>query len=318
MIVSTEFLVERGSGKLPHLRLEMADGGRIMITSGQNPLLCAKVAQGWLGFDVILAGFSSPGVIPPLPARVARAISMDQTITQNEGQLARWSHWFLNQLRVSPCSPLYSGTWILHNSTWFANPILERPVTANTVEAALIKPNPSSFVSWGYDGSGEILPLRILFSAKNARVKAYRRLCREGSLPPILLWWVSGLDSYVILDGHDRLVAAILEAVVPQFIVLERADQEKEQHAQHELIASYAKTMNALNAALSRGGDSRGIHQAQSSASVSLAKQLSKPMVSPTWAWPLPEGKTGWNKAAAAIDSSWLTSLGHSQDCNAE
>ncbi|GIJ79218.1 hypothetical protein SAMN05443287_102510 [Micromonospora phaseoli] len=35
-----------------------------------------------------------------------------------------------------------------------------------------------------------------------------------------MLWWISGLDCYVVLDGHDRLVAAVAEAQEPPLLAL--------------------------------------------------------------------------------------------------
>ncbi|WP_285575955.1 hypothetical protein [Actinoallomurus iriomotensis] len=37
------------------------------------------------------------------------------------------------------------------------------------------------------------------------RVKAYRKLARDGALPPLLLWWISGLDGVLLLDGRAQL-----------------------------------------------------------------------------------------------------------------
>lgn len=54
-------------------------------------------------------------------------------------------------------------------------------------------------------------------------MKAYRRQYREGVLPPVLLWWVSGFNSPVVLDGHDRLTAALAEGGRPELLVLTRA-----------------------------------------------------------------------------------------------
>jgi hypothetical protein len=56
----------------------------------------------------------------------------------------------------------------------------------------------------------------------DSRVKAYRKQIREGTLPPVLLWWVSGLDCHLILDGHARLAAAIAESVEPPLLQLHR------------------------------------------------------------------------------------------------
>jgi hypothetical protein len=53
--------------------------------------------------------------------------------------------------------------------------------------------------------------LRRMSPETSARVKWRRKKAREGLLPPVLLWWFSGLVSYIVLDGHDRLLAAALE-----------------------------------------------------------------------------------------------------------
>ena len=69
------------------------------------------------------------------------------------------------------------------------------------------------YIDWGCSGSGEIIPLREPSPADAARVKAWRKHARENTLPPVLLWWVTGLEAYVILDGHDRRPAQLLACV---------------------------------------------------------------------------------------------------------
>ena len=44
-------------------------------------------------------------------------------------------------------------------------------------------------------------------------------------LPPILVWYIAGLGSYVILDGHYRLQAAIEEQIPPLFLVLSELNE---------------------------------------------------------------------------------------------
>lgn len=51
-------------------------------------------------------------------------------------------------------------------------------------------------------------------------MKAWRKVAREGLLPPLLLYFVSGMDSWLVLDGHDRLLAARLEGAAPKALVL--------------------------------------------------------------------------------------------------
>jgi hypothetical protein len=57
-----------------------------------------------------------------------------------------------------------------------------------------------------------VFALRDASADDASRVKAWRKHARDGTLPPALLAWISALDGYVVLDGHDRLHAASLEA----------------------------------------------------------------------------------------------------------
>jgi hypothetical protein len=52
------------------------------------------------------------------------------------------------------------------------------------------------------------------------RVHAWQKVARAGRLPPLLLWWIAGLDRFVVLDGAHRLVAAIREGVCPMALAL--------------------------------------------------------------------------------------------------
>ena len=61
------------------------------------------------------------------------------------------------------------------------------------------------------------------------RLKWWRKKAREGALPPILLYYVSGLDGYVVIDGHYRLRAAQLENILPDVLVLSTYKVEKYQ-----------------------------------------------------------------------------------------
>lgn len=44
-------------------------------------------------------------------------------------------------------------------------------------------------------------------------MKSWRKRAREGTLPPLLVYAVSALDMFVLLDGHDRYAAAVAEGV---------------------------------------------------------------------------------------------------------
>jgi len=73
---------------------------------------------------------------------------------------------------------------------------------------------------------GYLLLARYPVEQESGRVKWWRKKCREQALPPILLWFIGGLASYIILDGHDRLQAALAEGIQPQFLVLSEIHEQ--------------------------------------------------------------------------------------------
>ncbi|MEU8780324.1 hypothetical protein [Streptomyces sp. NPDC048637] len=96
--------------------------------------------------------------------------------------------------------------------------------------------HPDGYVDWYlHNGSWEILPLRPMPDADDSRVKAYRKQALDGTLPPVLLWWVSGLDCHLILDGHARFAAAIAESTEPGLLELHRTvpDDEADTETRH-------------------------------------------------------------------------------------
>lgn len=129
-------------------------------------------------------------LIPPLRAARARRMSPSR---MPEWSLS-WAHRFAEGLASNPLGPLHTGRWLLRSPESYEFGC-HRPV----------REYPHAYLNW-FDGWGGTLPLRRLPDADSARVKAYRRKVREGVLPPVLLWYASGLDGYhrTILDGLAR------------------------------------------------------------------------------------------------------------------
>lgn len=55
---------------------------------------------------------------------------------------------------------------------------------------------------------------------ESGRVKFWRKKVKEKTLPPIVLMHLSQLSNSIIIDGHSRLMASILENVPPKLIIL--------------------------------------------------------------------------------------------------
>lgn len=54
----------------------------------------------------------------------------------------------------------------------------------------------------------------------DGRVKWWRKKVRENSCPPLLVWYQSQLQGYLLIDGHARLQAYLAENTVPDVLVI--------------------------------------------------------------------------------------------------
>ena len=77
---------------------------------------------------------------------------------------------------------------------------------------------------WGRDNDALIALRRV--EDDEGRVKWWRKKAREGELPPVLALRLNCLDACVILDGHCRLRAGLLENGAPEILVLCAYDEQ--------------------------------------------------------------------------------------------
>jgi hypothetical protein len=154
----------------------------------------------------------------------------------------------------------------------------------------------------------DVLPLRRLPPVDAGRVKSYRRQLREGILPPVLLWWVSGLDTLLVVDGHDRIAAALAEGTVPEVLVLSAAQDPglisgMRQHA----VRAYAQRLDHLRPRADQGDPFAGVHVAK------VNRRLAAELVDidrsegRTRAWQLRGGRVEWDRQAATLAPGWIT-----------
>ena len=109
------------------------------------------------------------------------------------------------------------------------------------VKDALL-PDNIELISWWLNGCGKLINLKKP-DATSGRVKWWRKKVREGRLPPILVWYLNCLDAYIIIDGHDRLMASILENKPPELITISSAQEftyPVDQTAQAHILDAFA------------------------------------------------------------------------------
>lgn len=159
-----------------------------------------------------------------------------------EQQTPQWCRYFARDLQERSSPLLTAGEWLLRpmNITPPSAPYIvsaphprekwcfRSPFTKDISNADwqlypgdlpdLQSPERVMFVDWWFGGY-RLLP-RYTVEPQSSRLKYWRKVAREGKLPPVLVWYISGLASYIILDGHLRLQAAYDENIPPSFIVL--------------------------------------------------------------------------------------------------
>ncbi|MGW8601608.1 hypothetical protein ACWGLB_22050 [Streptomyces sp. NPDC055893] len=291
--------VGRGDGSWRGLSLDVPDrvqpglcvfgaGQRLLISQRSRPVLLAVVDEHLDGVDFWRTdAYRSP--VPPLRADTARTLA---------GSPERWAHHIARYLDASPESPLHAGRWLLSYESRLRR--WRHPGTSHAEywSSMLVEGHPDGYVDWYlHDGEFEVLPLRPMPAADDSRVKAYRKQAREGTLPPVLLWWVSGLDCHLVLDGHARLAAAIAESVEPPVLELYRAVPSD------DLAARTDDAVGFYEDELARFAELRAVHgptvpDGAAIVGPQLARVLHDLSTSgrPTWCLPLPGGEAEWHR----------------------
>ncbi|MBO1332171.1 hypothetical protein [Streptomyces sp. VRA16 Mangrove soil] len=282
----------------PRLCPYVAEGGRLVVRRGDGaPVLLARVEDDECGVDVLRTGrHRSP--LPPPRADEAR---------QRGGDAARWAHRCADALAAAPDSPLHDGRWALRSSTRFQRWGPELAPVLDRWRERLVTGDPDGYLDWfRFNGAGEILPLRAWPEAADARVKAYRKQARDGTLPPVLLWWFSGLDAHLVLDGHARLVAALAEEREPAVLELTRlAPPDEAARDSAAAVTSYTAEMARFRTLRAAHGDRVPDGAALMGPVLARALHTARTGHRPTWAWPLPGGAATWDRWAREVLAGW-------------
>jgi hypothetical protein len=116
------------------------------------------------------------------------------------------------------------------------------------------------------------------------------------------LWWVSGLDCHLVLDGHARLAAAIAESLEPPLLQLHRMVPRD------DLARRTGEAVRFYEDELARFAELRAVHgptvpDGAAVAGPQLARLLRDLHATeqPTWAWPLPGGGEEWHRIAREV-----------------
>ncbi|NEC91069.1 hypothetical protein [Streptomyces sp. SID12501] len=267
-------------------------GQRLLVSRLSRPVLLAVVDEHLEGVDFWRTD-EYCSFVPPLRADVVRALA---------GSPERWAHRFAQYLD-GPDSPLHGGRWLLSHESPFRRWRHADVSHGEYWSSMLVDGHPDGYLDWFlHSHSWEVLPLRPMPDADDSRVKAYRKQAREGTLPPVLLWWVSGLDCHLILDGHARLAAAIAESVDPPLLQLHRTVARDDRDARvDEAVGFYEDELARFDRLRAVHGPT--VPDGAATAGPQLVRRLHdlETAEQPTWAWPLPGGEAQWRRTAREV-----------------
>lgn len=167
-----------------------SDDGCVRLSGPEGPFFWYRVEQGWYGCDYIRrpAHFD---VIPKIRSRDIQdyrrfqeaRTSSDSSATDTDEPLffQFWARRFAEALSTSTASPLTEGLWQLKSGEYCYKSAL-----------SIVK-QPFSTGYASFEGAFPAFTIRPMSHPDSGRGGANKPV-KVGALPPVLVWWCSGLD----------------------------------------------------------------------------------------------------------------------------
>ncbi len=285
---------------------------RVRVECSGEPVLWAHVHDQRSGvWRLVSRRRATWAVVPPIATRDVRAID---AAPHTEGWWRAWARWFARELAASPRTPLHAGRWALTPAKasdlrsaplpapeplpWLGQPWL-RGGWHHVYDVRTCLESPAlAWESWGINGSGALVRTRAPTPPEGARPRAYAKQARDGTLAPLLVQYVSGLDLYLLLDGHDRLRAAQLEDAPLALVVLWRVRRDKPWSATPDERHEYAQQQIAR---WRLPGDGPGAPRDVDAQNRLLAGAYAdEHLITKSTAWPLRGGVEPWEREVIA------------------
>ncbi|HEU4535705.1 MAG TPA: hypothetical protein VFS00_16370 [Polyangiaceae bacterium] len=288
-----------------------ANRRRMRVECAGEPVLWAHTHDQHFGLWRLLSRRSSSwAVVPSVTSGDVRAIDAPP---HSEAWWRAWARWFARELVASPRTPLHAGRWALTPARPSGLPSPALPALSPLpwlglsvrggwdkvydVAACLDAPT-LEWASWGINGNGGLVRTRASTPAEGSRPRAYAKQARDGTLAPLLVQYVSGLDLYLLLDGHDRLRAALFEGAPVSLLVLWRV-----RHAERTAEQVEAWRADALQSIVRHGlpGEGPGAARDVDRQNRLLVGAFDDELLSTkTSAWPLVGGRERWEREVIA------------------
>jgi len=221
------------NGNWSHLLIEIENQpeGKYQIHSGENQrfklikddltIFWGCIERGYYGVWILRNNLDwkrQDILIPPISsAQIEKYKSLAQ-----RNKVSYWSRFFIDALSKSDNSILYNGKWKISLGLLKGQrqkPDLFKKWIINETDKVFTN-SQLTYINWGFRGSESLIALKETPNDNEGRVKWWRKKVKEGSCPPVLTWFINSLDAFIIIDGHRRLKAFMLENIEPDILVL--------------------------------------------------------------------------------------------------
>ncbi len=210
-----EVIVEDDS---PTVQLFSGHNMRFSLRNREKTLFWGAIAQDYYG--VWFLRNENKWELSEMLISPIRSEEVEQNHHKNTTvRTKQWARFFMKKLMEGDNSFLYSGKWIMTHGTSDYKQRTKQSELIYQIPEAIEMPQ-LSYIDWGINGSGDLIVLKGMSSPNSGRVKWWRKQARLDSLPPLLVWYIDSLNAYLLIDGHDRLLASQLENKSPEFIVV--------------------------------------------------------------------------------------------------
>ncbi len=210
-------------------------GGRLAlrISSRGAPLAYARIGV-WEEIAWLHAGAAATGVLAPITVDDMREVAGTH-VPGSDAFMHAWMRRMLESISAESLL-LHDGPWALAPAplgtakdarAYPRNPtdgLAGAPPIAWRLDA-VVSPRALTRDDWACGWGDALIPMGVVWplrapSRDAARVRALQKRARDGLLAPALLLYVSVIGAYVVLDGHDRIAAALAEGVPPRLLAL--------------------------------------------------------------------------------------------------
>lgn len=117
-----------------------------------------------------------------------------------------------------------------------------------------------------------------------------------------------GCKTLLVLDGHDRITAALAEHAVPDVLVLTpAADPSWISSVQRQPIQEYQGRLNHLQALADQDDQMARAHLTNMTRRIAADLEDIARSEGRTRAWPLPGGTMAWARQVAMLAPDWTT-----------